>query len=111
MKARTARFRRHPEPGHTRRSLRGEILELRYELELLDAATTASASPHAARLALEYAFTHLRAAERAWQGICRPTDVPVVLTQLDAARDALEASLAARAGTRSEHRRSGRMMA
>jgi hypothetical protein len=35
----------------------------------------------------------------------------VVLTQLDAARDALEASLAARAGTLSEHRRSGRMMA
>jgi hypothetical protein len=111
MKARTARFRRHPEPGHTRRSLRGEILALRYELELLEEATTASASPHAAHLALEYAFTHLRAAERAWQGICRPADLPVVLTQLDAARDALEASLAARAGTLSEHRRIGRMMA
>ena len=111
MKSRTARFRRHAEPGHTRRSLRGEILQLRYELELLDEATRTSASPHAADVALEYAFTHLRAAERAWQEICRPADLPVVLTQLDAARDALEASVAARAGTLGEHRRSRRMMA
>jgi hypothetical protein len=98
METRTGRFRRTPPPSLTRRSLRGEILALRHELELLDEALRATPAPHAARAALDYAFTHLRAAEHAWQAVCRPADLPLVLTQIDASRDALEASVAARAG-------------
>jgi hypothetical protein len=98
METRTGRFRRHHPSGQTRRSLRGEILALRYELELLDEALRAASTSGSARAALDYAFTHLRAAEHAWQAICRPADLPLVLTQIDASRDALEAAVAARAG-------------
>jgi hypothetical protein len=102
MKIKGARFRRNDRLVATRRSLRGEILALRYELELLDEALHAgSGAPPSARVALEYAFTHLRAAEHAWQAVQVPVDMLVIVGRLDEARDALEASVAARAsGTR-----------
>ena len=71
---------------------------LRYELELLDEALLAGATPASARVALDYAFTHLRAAEHGWQVACRPADVSLMITQLDASRYAPEAAVAARAG-------------
>ena len=40
----------------------------------------------------------MRAAEHGWQAIFRPADLPLVITQIDASRDALEAAVAARAG-------------
>jgi hypothetical protein len=98
METRTGRFRRTHGFAHTRGGLRGEILALRYELEHYDEALHAAPAPHLARVALEYGFTHLRAAEQAWEACRRPGDLPLVLTQLDAARDALEASVAARGG-------------
>ena len=101
----TGRFWRTHPFGQTRRGLRGEILALRYELELLDEALRAGGPPGSARVALEYAFTHLRSAEHAWQAICRPADLPLVLTQLDASRDALEAAVAVRAGRLKMHAR------
>ena len=55
-------------PRHGAASRR-ELLALRYELELLDEALRAGSTPDAARLALDYAFTHLRAAEHAWQAV------------------------------------------
>jgi hypothetical protein len=100
METRTGRFRRAHQFAQTRRGLRGEILALRYELELLDEALGAGSPPDSARVALDYAFTHLRAAERAWQESRRPADLHLVITQIDASRDALEASVAARAGRR-----------
>ena len=60
-------------------------------------------TPTSARVALGYAFTHLRAAERAWQEVLRPADLDLVVAQLDASRDALEASVAVRAGRRVTH--------
>jgi hypothetical protein len=102
METRTGRFRRTHRFLQTRRGLRGEVLELRYELELLDEALRAGSTPDSARVALDYAFTHLRAAERAWQALRRPADLHLVVTQIDASRDALEASVAARAGTRAD---------
>jgi hypothetical protein len=99
METRTGRFQRTHRFVQTRRGLRGEILALRHELELLDQALRAGSTPDSARVALDYAFTHLRAAERAWQELCRSDDQHLVLTQIDASRDALEASVAARAGT------------
>jgi hypothetical protein len=98
METRTGRFRRTHGFAHSRRGLRGEILALRYELERFDEALHAAPAPQLARVALDYAFTHLRAAERAWQECGRPGDFPLVLTQIDAARDALEAAVATRAG-------------
>jgi hypothetical protein len=98
METRTGRFRRTHGFAHTRGGLRGEILALRYELEHYDEALHAAPAPHLARVALEYGFTHLRAAEQAWEASRRPGDLPMVVTQLDAARDALEASVAARGG-------------
>ena len=98
MATSTGRFRRTHRFDQTRRGLRGEILALRYELKLLDDALRADSAPRSARVALEYAFTHLRAAEHGWQAICRPADLPLVVTQIDASRDALEAAVAARAG-------------
>jgi hypothetical protein len=94
METRTGRFRRTQQFTQTWRGLRGEILALRFELELL--AEALGTAPETSRLALDDAFTHLRAAEHAWQEMCRPTDLAAVVTQIDAARDALEASLAAR---------------
>ncbi len=67
METKTGRFRRTHAFTQTRRGLKGELLALRYELELLDEALRAGPAPDAARLALDYAFTHLRAAEHAWQ--------------------------------------------
>ena len=100
MEIRAGRFRRTHRFVRTRRSLRGEVLALRYELELLDEALSAGPTPDSARRALDYAFTHLRAAERGWQELRRPGDLHLVITHLDASRDALEASVAARAGAR-----------
>jgi hypothetical protein len=97
MEIRTGRFRRTPRFTHTPRTLRGEILALRYELECFDDALRAGSAPHLACVALDYAFTHLRAAERAWLGIRGPGDLPPLLTQIDASRDALEAAVTARA--------------
>jgi hypothetical protein len=96
METRTGRFQRTHRFVRTRRGLRGEVLALRYELELLDEALSTGSTPHSARAALNYAFTHLRAAERAWQELRRPADLHLVVTQIDASRDALEASVAAR---------------
>jgi len=97
------RFRRPHPFDQTRRGLRGEILALRYELELLDEALRADSAPRSARVALDYAFTHLRAAEHGWQAICRPADLSRVVTQIDASRDALEAAVRARAGRLKTH--------
>jgi hypothetical protein len=99
METRTGRFRRTHGFAHTRRGLRGEILALRYELELFHEALRAAPAPHLAHVALEYGFVHLRAAEHAWQESRRPGDLPLVLTQIDAARDALEASITTRAAS------------
>ena len=98
METTRGRFTRTHRFVRTRRGLRGEVLALRYELELLDEALLAGATPASARVALDYAFTHLRAAERAWQQVLRPADLDLVVAQLDASRDALEASVAVRAG-------------
>jgi len=103
METRTGRFRRTHRFDQTRRGIRGEILALRYELEHLDEALRATPAPGSARAALDYAFMHLRAAEHGWQAIRRPADLPLVVTQIDAARDALEASVAARAGRLRTH--------
>ena len=96
METTTGRFRRTHPFVRTRRGLRGEVLALRYELELLEEAQRVGATPDSARVALGYAFTHLRAAERAWQELRRPADLCLVVTQIDASRDALEASVNAR---------------
>jgi hypothetical protein len=96
METRTGRFQRSHPFVRTRRGLKGEVLALRHELELLDEALSAGHAPHAAHAALGYAFTHLRAAERAWQELRRPADLWLVIAQIDASRDALEASVAAR---------------
>lgn len=98
MKTRGRRFLRTDRFVATRRSLRGEILALRYELELLDEALRAGPTSLSARAALDHAFIHLRAAERAWQESREPADLLVAVTRIDASRDALEASVAARAG-------------
>jgi hypothetical protein len=98
MEIRTGRFRRTHRFDQTRRELRGEVLALRYELELLQEALVAGCPPDSAGVALGSAFTHLRAAERAWQESRLPGDLNLVVTQIDASRDALEASVAARAG-------------
>ena len=100
METRAGRFPRTHRFIHSRRGLRGEVLALRYELELLDEALRAGSTSGSARVALDYAFTHLRAAERAWQEVRRPADLDLVVAQIDASRDALEASVAARAGQR-----------
>jgi hypothetical protein len=96
METTTGRFRRTHPFVRTRRGLRGEVLALRFELELLEEAQRVGATPDSARIALGYAFTHLRAAERAWQELRRPADLCLVVTQIDASRDALEASVNAR---------------
>jgi hypothetical protein len=98
METRTGRFRRTHQFTQTRRGLKGELLALRYELELFDEALRAAWTPAPARVALDYAFTHLRAAEHAWRAMYRPADLRLVITQIDASRDALEAAVAARAG-------------
>ena len=98
MKTREGRFQRTHRFVDTRRGLRGELLALRYELELLDDALGAGSTPDPARVALGYAFTHLRAAERAWQEFRHAADLSLIVNQIDASRDALEASVAARAG-------------
>ena len=98
METQSGRFRRTHPFTPTRRGLKAELLALRFELELLDEALHACATPDTARVALDYAFTHLRAAEHDWQVAWRPTDVRLMITQLDAARDALEAAVAARTG-------------
>lgn len=103
METKTGRFRRTHPFTQTRRGLKGELLSLRYELELLDEALHACSAPDAARAALAYAFTHLRAAEHAWQQAWRPSDARLVITQIDASRDALEAAVAARAGRLKAH--------
>jgi hypothetical protein len=100
METTRGRFRRTHRFAQTRRGLRGEVLALRYELELLDEALRAGSTAASARVALDYAFTHLRAAERAWQGVRQHADLDLVVVQIDASRDALEASVAARAGRR-----------
>ena len=100
METREARFGRTHRFVEARRGLRGELLALRYELELLDEAQRAGSTPDAARVALGDAFTHLRAAERTWQEFRHAADHSVIVDQIDAARDALEASVAARTGRR-----------
>ena len=91
------RFRRHDQFAQARRGLRGEILALRYELELLDQALRAGSAPISARVSLAQAFTHLRAAQHAWQVVRQPADMLMIISRVDNARDALEASVAARA--------------
>jgi hypothetical protein len=98
METKTGRFPRSHRFTQTRRGLKGELLALRYELELLDEALRAAWTPEPARAALDAAFTQLRAAEHAWQEMFRPADVRLIITQIDASRDALEAAVAARAG-------------
>ena len=100
METREGRFRRTHRFVDTRRGLRGELLALRYELELLDDALGTGSTPESARVALGYAFTHLRAAEHAWQQLRHSADLSLIVDQIDASRDALEASVAARAGRR-----------
>ena len=100
METREGRFRQTHRFVDTRRGLRGELLALRYELELLDEALHAGSTPDSARVALGYAFTHLRAAERAWQAFRHTADLNLIVDQIDASRDALEASVAARASRR-----------
>jgi hypothetical protein len=78
--------------------VREDILALRHELERLDEALCSAPAPPGARAALGYAFTHLRAAEHAWQASRRSADLPFVLIQSAAARDALDASVAVRGG-------------
>jgi hypothetical protein len=97
------RFQRTHRFVRTRRGLRGEVLALRYDLELLDEAMRAGAAPSSARIALDSAFIHLRAAEHAWQDGRQTTDLDVVVTRLDASRDALEAAVAVRASRRRTH--------
>jgi hypothetical protein len=98
MDIKPGRFARTHRFAQTRRGLKGELLALRYELELLDEALRAARTPEPARVALDSAFTHLRAAEHAWQDMSRPADLGLIVTQIDASRDALEAAVAARAG-------------
>ena len=98
MDTNSGRFQRTHRFVQTRRGVRGELLALRHELELLDEALRAAPAPGPARVALGYAFTHLRAGERAWQVAHGQADLRLVITQIDASRDALEASVAARAG-------------
>jgi hypothetical protein len=98
METRSGRFGRTRRPPHTRRSVREDILALRHELERLDEVLGSAPAPQGARAALDYAFTHLRAAEHAWQAGWRPADLPLVLIQIDAARNALDAAVAVRAG-------------
>ena len=100
METREGRFPRTHRFDDTRRGLRGELLALRYELELLDDAMHAGSTPDSARAAIGYAFTHLRAAERAWQAFRNSADLSLIVDQIDASRDALEAAVAARAGQR-----------
>ncbi|MEO8688376.1 MAG: hypothetical protein ABI611_09160 [Solirubrobacteraceae bacterium] len=99
MKTKTGRFERTHRFVQTRRGARAELLALRYELELLDEALRAAPAPASARVALDLAFTRLRAGERTWLEAHGPADLPLIVTQIDASRDALEASVAARAGT------------
>jgi len=99
METKEGRFRQTHRFVHTRRGLRGELLALRYELELLDEAL-ASSTPDSARVAIGYAFTHLRAAERAWQQFRHSADLGLIVDQIDASRDALEAAVEARTGRR-----------
>ena len=98
MNTTAGRFSRTHRFVRLRRGLRGEVLALRHELELLDEALRTGPTPGSARVALDYAFTHLRAAERAWQEVRRPPDLDLVVAQIDAARDALDASVARRPG-------------
>jgi hypothetical protein len=107
METTKGRFQRTHRFVRTRRGLRGELLALRYELEMLDEAMRAGPAPISARVALDYAFTHLRAAEHAWQEGRRTTDLDVVIARVDASRDALEAAVAVRAGRRPTHVRAG----
>jgi hypothetical protein len=100
MRTKTGRFQRSQRFVQTRRGVRSELLALRYELELLDEALRVGSAPEAARVALDYAFTHLRAGERTWQEARGAADVHLIITQIDASRDALEASVEARAGSR-----------
>ena len=96
METPAGRFRRTHRFVDTRRGLRGELLALRFELELLDQALGTGETPTSARVALGDAFTHLRAAERAWQDFRQSSDLSLIVAQIDASRDALEASVAAR---------------
>jgi hypothetical protein len=100
METKTGRFRHTHQFVTTRRGVRGELLALRFELELLDEALRTGPAPDVARVALDYAFTHLRAGERTWQTARGPADLRLIITQIDASRDALEAAVAARAGKR-----------
>jgi hypothetical protein len=100
METKTGRFRRTHRFVQTRRGMRGELLALRYELELLDEALRVGSAPAAARAALDDAFTELRGGERAWREARGPADLRLVIPRIDAARDALETSVAARSGKR-----------
>jgi len=94
------RFRRADEADAARRGLRAEILGLRRELELLDEVLRAGPTAISARAALDRAFFHLRAAERAWRASREPGDLLAVVASLGDSRDALEASLEAQARRR-----------
>ena len=63
----------------------------------------AGSTSTSARVALGYAFTHLRAAERGWQKFRHSADLNLIVVQIDASRDALEAAVAARAGRLKTH--------
>jgi hypothetical protein len=68
---------------------------VRLELELLDEVLRAGPTPISARAALDRAFFHLRAAERAWRASREPGDLLAVVESLAASREAVEASLEA----------------
>ena len=95
VEAGRGRFRRPDEAEAARRALRAEILGQRRELELLDEVLRAGPTSISARAALDRAFFHLRAAERAWRASREPGDLLTVVDNLAAAREALEASLEA----------------
>jgi hypothetical protein len=98
METGRGRFRRADQADDARRDLRADVLALRNELELLDEALRSGAARWSGRAPLGPSFTALRAAERAWREARGPGDLLGVATQLEAARAALEATLAVRAG-------------
>jgi len=103
METKRGRFQRTHDFTQTQRGVRGELLALRHELEVLDDDMRTGSAPPSARVALDYAFTHLRAAEQAWQRGRRFGDLELIVVQIDASRDALEACVAVRAGRRKTH--------
>jgi hypothetical protein len=98
METGRGRFRRADQADEARRDLRADVLALRNELELLDEVLRPGGARRSGRTPLDPSFAALRAAEHAWLDARVPDDLLAVVTQLEAARAALEATLAVRAG-------------